>query len=238
MPQNKAFEASPKDTASEMTEEMCLVVNETDVVLGSQSKLVCHYKEGIRHRAFSVLLFDLNGRLLVQRRSRKKVTFPQVWANTCCGHPLDIVSENTNSAVSGVIAAACRKLNQELGITPKIIADWEFHHIGKIDYFCRWDMNWREREIDHVLVVQGEVDIITPNTDEISEVRWLTPYGLRRMMNSEAEWSKDIIAPWFKLIWRHFINPANGDVHVMANTNKPEILSYEDITKMLSSEVD
>ena len=45
------------------------------------------------HRAFSVFLFDSQDRLLLQRRSGDKITFPLYWANTCCSHPLDIEGE-------------------------------------------------------------------------------------------------------------------------------------------------
>lgn len=44
--------------------------------------------EGILHRAFSVFLFDDRGRLLLQQRASSKITFPDVWTNTCCSHPL------------------------------------------------------------------------------------------------------------------------------------------------------
>ena len=36
----------------------------------------------------SVFLFDAEGRLLLQQRAAGKVTFPSVWTNTCCSHPL------------------------------------------------------------------------------------------------------------------------------------------------------
>lgn len=43
---------------------------------------------GILHRAFSVFLFDSKNRLLLQQRAKSKITFPSVWTNTCCSHPL------------------------------------------------------------------------------------------------------------------------------------------------------
>lgn len=43
---------------------------------------------GVLHRAFSVFLFDDRGRLLLQQRASSKITFPDVWTNTCCSHPL------------------------------------------------------------------------------------------------------------------------------------------------------
>lgn len=45
------------------------------------------------HRAFSVFLFDDQNRLLLQQRATEKITFPDMWTNTCCSHPLNTPSE-------------------------------------------------------------------------------------------------------------------------------------------------
>jgi isopentenyl-diphosphate delta-isomerase len=46
------------------------------------------------HRAFSVFLFHPStGKLLLQRRAIEKITFPGMWTNTCCSHPLSIKGE-------------------------------------------------------------------------------------------------------------------------------------------------
>ena len=204
------------DTQSEMMGEKCLVVDEQDNVMGSLSKLDCHYMRGHRHRAFSVLLFDSKGRLLVQRRSSEKITFPGVWGNTCCSHPLDIEGEN-GDAKSGVIIAAKRKLEHELGIPLSTTESWNFHHIGILEYSCRWDSEWIERELDHVLIVEGDADIF-PNENEISSVRWMDGDSIGRMMDGKGEWSEAIVAPWFRLIWNHFMGPEGFDVRNLVNT--------------------
>ena len=59
---------------TEMMGEMCIVVDKEDMVTGTESKLNCHKNKGIRHRAFSVLIFDTKGRLLVQKRSNEKIS--------------------------------------------------------------------------------------------------------------------------------------------------------------------
>jgi len=146
---------------AEMMGEQCILVGSDDQVIGSMSKVECHFGQGNRHRAFSVLLFDSNGRMLVQRRSTEKITFPGVWANSCCSHPLDIPGENTDP-IQGVVKAACRKLEQELGIASSVTSNWQFDHIGTFEYRCRWNDSWVEHEIDHVLMVRADVDIV-PN---------------------------------------------------------------------------
>merc|ERR1719498_11400 len=65
--------------------EMCILVDETDQVIGSASKKDCHLNTNIYggkqllHRAFSVFLFNDDGELLLQKRSSSKVTFPGYW---------------------------------------------------------------------------------------------------------------------------------------------------------------
>ena len=84
-----------------LMKEECLLVDETDKVTGSASKRHCHQldAEGKSplHRAFSIFLFDAKDRLLLQQRSDAKITFPGLWTNTCCSHPLAVESEMDTS---------------------------------------------------------------------------------------------------------------------------------------------
>ena len=64
------------------------------------------------------------GKLLLQQRAQSKITFPSVWTNTCCSHPLfgysptevDEPSDVASGQTPGVKRAAVRKLLHELGI--------------------------------------------------------------------------------------------------------------------------
>jgi len=206
---------------SEMMAEMCLVVDIDDNVIGAETKYVCHRDVGIRHRAFSVLIFDSKGRLLVQKRSTEKITFPGVWANSCCSHPLDIESENHGS--DGVENAARRKLDQELGIPVGISETWSFHHIGRMEYSCRWDKDWIEREIDHIMVVHADTEV-NHNENEISDVLWADPIEISRMMSGSGDWGDEVIAPWFRLIWKEFAIPHDCDPNAMASSINKEII--------------
>ena len=199
---------------SEMMSEMCLMVDSEDKVIGSESKLVCHRNNGIRHRAFSVLIFDSQDRLLVQKRSSEKITFPGVWANSCCSHPLDLGAENDGA--DGVVNAAKRKLEQELGVPTKESALWTFHHIGRMEYSCRWNEDWIEREIDHIMVVRADANI-DHNLNEISDVLWAEPTEVNKMMDGEGEWGDEVIAPWFRLIWENYVTPKNFDFDLIKN---------------------
>lgn len=60
----------------------------------------------------------------MQKRASTKITFPNVWTNTCCSHPLhgmepgevDGPEDVKEGSVVGVKNAAVRKLEHELGI--------------------------------------------------------------------------------------------------------------------------
>jgi isopentenyl-diphosphate delta-isomerase type 1 len=63
------------------------------VLAGHDSKYSTHrfipaQPAGKLHRAFSVFLFDKQNKLLLQQRAASKITFPSLWTNTCCSHPL------------------------------------------------------------------------------------------------------------------------------------------------------
>ena len=194
------------DSQADMMQEQCILVDSSDNRIGSETKLNCHQGDGILHRAFSVLLFHGGYELLVQKRSDDKITFPSVWANTCCSHPLDIPGENED-AVSGVINAAKRKLHQELGIPLQQLEQIDFQHIGRFQYECRWDSIWVENEVDHVIVayVNKEEIQIDPNPNEISEARWLNVGEVWDMISGKGIWKDELVAPWFKLLYNEFL---------------------------------
>ena len=207
---------------AEMMEELVLCLDSDDNVIDSSSKFTTHHGEGILHRAFSVLIFDSEGRLLVQQRSSDKITFPAVWANSCCSHPLDIDGEN-DDPIEGVKEAARRKLDQELGIPRTITNDWKFHHIGRFEYKCRWDSEWVEHEIDHVLIVEADCEVDF-NRNEIQSVDWLDNDSLIQMMERNGRWKSQLIAPWFEAIFNNFLGSGDFTIDGIISNKKSEII--------------
>ena len=207
----------------EMMKEMCMAVDENDRVIDSVSKIDCHRGKGIRHRAFSVLIFDSEDRLLMQQRSSEKITFPGIWANSCCSHPLDIENEN-GDPVEGVIHASKRKMLQELGIPLEVSSNWEFNHIGRFEYSCRWDDDWIEHEIDHVLIVRASPNL-SINRNEIKDTKWLNHQEIIEMLEGENEWKDAIVAPWFRMIWKHFIEPHYPNMDALLSSSSDKIVN-------------
>lgn len=136
-----------------LMDEVCIVIDENDQPIGSASKKTCHLMsnidKGLLHRAFSVFLFDSRNRLLLQQRASEKITFPDMWTNTCCSHPLGVPGETgaqLDAAVNGVRRAAQRKLNHELGISAEQVPLDDFRFLTRIHYKAPSDGKWGEHE--------------------------------------------------------------------------------------------
>lgn len=94
--------------------------------------LTAHFGEGILHRAFSVFLFNEKNELMLQKRTKEKITFPSIWSNTCCSHPLFVQDEMEPGL--GVKRAAIRKLEHELGIPTSTLETKDLRYVSTVLY--------------------------------------------------------------------------------------------------------
>ena len=222
-------------TQSALMAEAIILTDEWDRVVGPGSKIAAHRGPGAYHRAFSVLLFDSQKRLLLQRRASDKVTFPDVWANSCCSHPLHSDEEMEEADAIGSKRAAVRKLEQELGIAPGQVPLDSFHFITKMRYSARMNETWTEREIDHILVIQADVDL-EPNQNEVSEIKWVSEEELEAMLIDEEQ-TEGVIAPWFRCIAARVMDEtwwdAVGDAEALAELVDGKIHDMGDVSHML-----
>ena len=120
-----------------------------DHMIRDGSKKECHLmtniNQGLLHRAFSVFLFDpLSGKLLLQKRASEKITFPDMWTNTCCSHPLAIQSELHGSARA--TTAAQLKLEQAWGMSASHVPTDAIQFLTRIHYLAPSDGLWGEHE--------------------------------------------------------------------------------------------
>jgi isopentenyl-diphosphate delta-isomerase len=147
---------------------------------GAASVSDAHRAPGQLHRAFSVLLRDPAGRVLLQQRAAVKTRFPLRWANTCCGHPLPGETPAT---------AAARRLVEEIGVDGVELTD-----IGVYSYYAEDPTTGLvEYEYDHVLLGDVPPDArLLVDPDEVADVRWTSVeelnVGLREDLRSYAPW--------------------------------------------------
>lgn len=159
--------------------------------VGTCSVAEAHTPPGRLHRAFSVLLFDTGGRVLLQRRALTKSRFAGRWTNTCCSHP---------APGEDVIEAARRRLAQELGLR---VGAGGLHEVGRFVYRAADpDGGAVEHELDHVLVGDCPDRVeFSPDASEVHEVRWMAPGEVREQLSRSPESH----SPWLSGVLRFTI---------------------------------
>ena len=159
-------------------QEILVLVDDNDNQVGTDTRENCHAGNGKRHRAYTVFLFH-GGRVLLQRRSSKKLLWPGGWDVSYTSHVYPGESYQQ---------AAERKGKQELGVRVGPLTD-----VHSFVYFAPQGAN-AENEFCRVLV--GEFDgKVVPNEDEMSAVKWAKLKDLRADLAAHP----DSYTPWFKL---------------------------------------
>lgn len=159
-------------------DEEVVLVDEHDRALGRGGKIDVH-KRGALHRAFSIIIRDRAGRLLLQKRALGKYHSGGLWTNTCCGHPRP--GEATE-------AAARRRLEEEMGFTCPLVLG------GAIQYQAELDRGMIENEYVHVYL--GRYDgPISPDPREAEDFAW---HDMDHVRAAIAE-APESFSVWFKL---------------------------------------
>jgi isopentenyl-diphosphate Delta-isomerase len=159
-----------------------ILVDTTDNELGTMEKMEAHQK-GILHRAFSILLFDQSGKLLLQKRSKNKYHSSGLWTNTCCSHPLP--GETLENATR-------RRLREEMGIDLQPAFSYSFIYKAQLDH------NLTEHELDHVFIgTFGGTPLV--NKKEVEDWKYVDLQWLKKDILRHP----DAYTVWFKLIVKH-----------------------------------
>jgi isopentenyl-diphosphate delta-isomerase len=141
-----------------------------------------HTAPGRRHRAFSVLIYDHSGRVLLQQRAAVKTRFASRWSNTCCGHP---------EPGQDVAEAASKRLYAELGISRDQITP--LTEIGIFQYRAPDpESGMTEDEWDHIFVATLIGGSPIPDPAEVSDCRWIFFSALNTAIAAEP----DAYTPW------------------------------------------
>ena len=163
-------------------DELLILVDDQDNILGYKDKLECHQGDGILHRAFSLFIFNSKKQLLLQKRSDQKLLWPLFWSNSCCSHPRK--GEPYDVAIH-------RRLREELGFDTKLT------YLFKFKYQARFKQVGSEHELCSVYIGLSDQPVMV-NPNEISEWRFITIPELETSMEDNPE----LYTPWFKQEWQ------------------------------------
>ncbi|TFB60478.1 isopentenyl-diphosphate Delta-isomerase [Cryobacterium sp. TMT2-17-1] len=165
----------------EVLEELVVLLDESGREIGTAPKLSVHDTDTALHLAFSCHVLNPAGEVLVTRRALSKRTWPGVWTNSFCGHPLP--GEEFPAAIE-------RRALFELGLS--------------IAHLTVTLPDFRYRAVDSSGIVENEICPVylaratgepVPNPDEVMEFAWVEPAALQRSVR-DAPWA---FSPWLGL---------------------------------------
>lgn len=162
--------------------DMVILVDEQDNEIGYSEKLKAH-QTGILHRAFSVLIFNSKGEMLLQKRASNKYHSAGLWTNACCSHP------RPNEAM---LIAVGRRLNEEMGIETQPTFAYKFI------YETELDNNLIEHELDHVFIAHYN-NAPNINAEEVADWKFASVNSIRE----DVDINPERYTHWFKLILAH-----------------------------------
>ncbi|PIR71387.1 MAG: isopentenyl-diphosphate delta-isomerase [Candidatus Nealsonbacteria bacterium CG10_big_fil_rev_8_21_14_0_10_37_25] len=159
--------------------EKVILVNKKDKVIGVEEKMKAHL-QGKLHRAFSIILFNKKGEVLIQKRAKSKYHSAGLWTNTCCSHP---------RPKEKIDQAAKRRLKEEMGIETDLKKIFSFIYKAKLGSLV-------EYEFDHVFFgrFNGKPK---PNEKEVEDWQWIKLADLK----TDIAKNPQKYTPWFKIIF-------------------------------------
>jgi isopentenyl-diphosphate Delta-isomerase len=158
--------------------ENVVLVDETGCARGTAAKAAVHHAKTPLHLAFSAYLFNRTGQFLLTRRAESKPTWPGVWTNTCCGHPLP--GEPVADSVR-------RRLRQELGIGAAELV----LVLPRFRYHARMANGVLENEVCPVYAAYSDATP-TPDPAEVAEIRWVDWYQFCDAVGT----GRQPVSPW------------------------------------------
>jgi len=163
-------------------EEHIILLNDRGQRVGQAEKLWVH-QQGLLHEAFSIMIMNTKGEMLLQKRAADKYHSAGLWTNACCSHPR--YGERLEDAVQ-------RRMQEELGFVCKVRKIDEFVYMFKDPVSGLIEHEW-----DHIF--KGTYDgAVNFNPKEIAQVRWATISQIAEELSLQP----DRFTYWFRVWWQ------------------------------------
>jgi isopentenyl-diphosphate Delta-isomerase len=176
--------------------EQLILVDAADREVGYLAKSACHDGTGILHRAFSLLIFNAEGELLLQQRAAAKRLWPLYWSNSCCSHP---------RRAESLEAAVKRRLHEELGMSCPL------QYLFKFQYQAQFEDEGGEQELCSVYIGRS-TEAVRSDPQEIHAWRWVSPEALQAEL---AQTGVERFTPWFRMEWERIWRDHRADLQAL-----------------------
>jgi isopentenyl-diphosphate delta-isomerase len=176
------------DGYHENAEQSVVVVDERDNQQGLANRLDAHTGEGIRHRAFTSMLFDRDGHVLLAQRSLQKRLWDGYWDGTVASHPVQGQSQ---------LEATRQRLEEELGVTTDQYDNLRV--TDRFEYRRYYGREGIEHEVCAVLKATLLDTSVDPDPEEVAGLMWV-PY---ERLYEHPRWYRQLrLCPWFEIAMR------------------------------------
>jgi isopentenyl-diphosphate delta-isomerase len=192
-----------------LADEYVILVDKNDNPIGLEEKVKCHLPNGKLHRAFTALIFDKEGRLLITRRSLSKMLWPGDWDGTVASHPRE--KETYESSAE-------RRMPEEIGISCK------FDYLFKFEYHVPYKDVGSENEICATLLgIVEKSSKFRLVKEEIAEIKWITADELIEDLQKNPE----IYCPWMLIA-----------IYLLPKSEKSMLTKYKSVmSQWIKSEI-
>jgi isopentenyl-diphosphate delta-isomerase len=184
-------QAGPADDdvlAHENAGQDVVVVDGDDNEQGTANRLEAHTGDGIRHRAFTALLFDEDDNILLAQRSPDKRLWDTHWDGTVASHPEQGQSQ---------LDATRQRLREELGVTADQYDDLRV--TDRFEYKRYYLNDGVEYEVCAVLQATLVDTSLDPDPEEVAGLMW-APY---ERLYEHPRWYRQLrLCPWFEIAMR------------------------------------
>lgn len=180
--------AARTDETARNAEKQVIAVDEDDTEQSLENRLEAHTGDGIRHRAFTALVFDEDDRILLAQRASNKRLWDTYWDGTVASHPDRNQSQE---------AATRERLEDELGLTPdqydnlRVTDKFEYKR-----YYLNEGVEWEVCSVLKCTLTSGDVD---RDPDEVEGLLWV---DYEDLYENPRYYRQLRLCPWFEIAMR------------------------------------
>ncbi|MXR20938.1 NUDIX hydrolase [Halobacterium bonnevillei] len=176
------------DETAENAEQDVVAVDAYDEKEGLANRLDAHTGDGVRHRAFTCVLFDQDGNVMLAQRAARKRLWDTHWDGTVASHPVEGQTQKE---------ATRERLEEELGITADQYDDLEV--TDRFEYKRYYLDEGLEWEVCAVLQATLTDTSFDRDPDEVGGVLWA---DYEDIYENPRHYRQLRLCPWFEIAMR------------------------------------